>query len=60
MGDLEPRESSFDEARWRAADALGKLGDKRAIAPLSASLQAIRDPAHVRWAEPALRRLERP
>jgi thiol-disulfide isomerase/thioredoxin len=47
-----------DEAKARVADALGKLGDKRSIAPLSASLEVIREPAYVRWAEPALRRLE--
>lgn len=49
-----------DQAKARAADALGKLGDKRAIAPIATSLATIRDPAYVRWAEPALRRLERP
>jgi thiol-disulfide isomerase/thioredoxin len=46
------------EAKARAADALGKIGDARAIAPLSASLRVIRDPAYVRWAQPALSRLE--
>jgi HEAT repeat protein len=47
-----------DEAKARVAEALGKLGDPRAVGPLSASLETIRDPAYVRWAEPALRRLE--
>jgi thiol-disulfide isomerase/thioredoxin len=47
-----------DDAKARVADALGKLGDPRAIAPLSASLDTIQEPAYVRWAEPALRRLE--
>lgn len=48
-----------DEAKARVADALGKLGDPRAIGPVSASLTAVSDPAYARWAEPALRRLER-
>jgi HEAT repeat protein len=47
-----------DEAKARVAEALGKLGDPRAIAPLSASLEAISDPGYVRWAAPALRRLQ--
>lgn len=47
------------EAKARAADALGKIGDERAIAPLAASLRVIRDPGYVRWAQPALSRLER-
>jgi hypothetical protein len=46
------------EAKARAADALGKLGDRRALAPIAASLEAIPDPSYVRWARPALRRLE--
>jgi cytochrome c biogenesis protein CcmG, thiol:disulfide interchange protein DsbE len=47
-----------DEAKARAAEALGKLGDARAAGPLRESLAAIRDPEYVRWAEPALQRLE--
>lgn len=46
-----------DEAKARVADALGKLGDRRAIGPIAASLDQIRDPAYVRWAAPALDRL---
>jgi len=54
---FESLEDNREEAKARAADALGKLGDPRGIAPLADSLERIRDPEYVRWAEPALRRL---
>lgn len=56
---FESLDDNREEAKARTADALGKLGDPRAIAPLTASLERIRDPEYVRWAEPALQRLRR-
>ena len=47
-----------EETKARIADALGKLGDKRALAPIRESLARIQDPAYVRWARPAATRLE--
>jgi len=47
-----------EETKARVADALGKLGDKRALAPIRESLAHIQDPAYLRWARPALARLE--
>jgi thiol-disulfide isomerase/thioredoxin len=47
-----------EEAKARVADALGKLGDPRALPLLSASLERIREPGYLRWAEPAVRRLQ--
>jgi hypothetical protein len=46
-----------DEAKARAADALGKLGDAKAIGPLAASVEAIKAPAYLQWAQPALQNL---
>jgi tetratricopeptide (TPR) repeat protein len=47
-----------DETKARIADALGKLGDTRALPPIRDSLSKIKDPAYVRWARPAVARLE--
>ncbi|PYQ46545.1 MAG: hypothetical protein DMF78_26175 [Acidobacteria bacterium] len=48
-----------EETKAHIADALGKLGDRRAAPAIKASLDVIRDPAYVRWARPALDRLTR-
>jgi HEAT repeat protein len=48
-----------EETKARIADALGKLGDPRAIQPIEESLRSLREPAYVRWAQPALDRLRR-
>jgi thiol-disulfide isomerase/thioredoxin len=55
---FERLQDNRDDAKARVAEALGKLGDPRAIGPLTTSLETVRDPAYVRWAEPALRRLQ--
>jgi tetratricopeptide (TPR) repeat protein len=52
-------EDNREETKARIADALGKLGDPRAIPALEESLRSLRDPAYVKWAQPALARLRR-